>query len=77
MQFHPNPLRIQIFVRAKGVHAKFYAPNTKNGSTVEVVTGKGDIWGERDRNERPKKKRQEALEHGEFLSAIQMAVAGL
>ena len=77
MQFHPNPLRIQIFVRSKGIHAKFYAPNAKNGATAEVIEGKGDIWGETDRRVRPPKKRQEAMEHGEFLSAIQRAVAGL
>ena len=39
--------------------------------------GKADIWGESERRAKKLKKKEEAMEHGEFLSAIQRAVAEL
>ena len=75
--FPPNHLRINVFVKSKNCHCKFYAPNTKNGSVVEVIQGKGDVLGQHDKKERKQKKKDEPMEHGDFLSAISAAVAGL
>ncbi|GMH78144.1 hypothetical protein TL16_g07686 [Triparma laevis f. inornata] len=76
IKFHPNPLRIQVYVKVKNCHFIFYAPNLKNGSVVEVLEGKGDVFGETEKKV-VKKKKEVPLEHVDFLSAISAAVAGL
>jgi hypothetical protein len=75
--FCAAPLKIEVYFRCKGVHCKFSAPGLfRSGSSVEVIKGKGDLFGEKDRL-KVERKEQENLSHGDFLSAIQQAVAGL
>jgi len=76
VDFCVSPLRIELYFKVKNVHCKFVAPGTEGGAVVVGIEGKGDIWGEKDRVKKVKKK-VENLEHGDLLSAIQRAVAEL
>ncbi|GMI09057.1 hypothetical protein TrRE_jg4360 [Triparma retinervis] len=76
VDFCASPLRIEVYFKVKNIHCKFVAPGTEGGQVVVPIERKGDLFGER---ERVKKVKEEVvpLEHGDFLSAIQRAVAGL
>ena len=76
VDFCPSPLRIEVFFKSKNVHCKFVAPGTEGGDVVVEIKKKADLFGTKDR---PKKKEkvEVSMEHGELLSAIQMAVAAL
>jgi hypothetical protein len=76
VDFTASPMRIEVFFKVKNVHCKFVAPGTEGGAVVVPIDNKGDLFGERERVEKVKEVRK-PLEHGDFLSAIQRAVAGL
>ena len=77
VMFCPEPFSVVVYFKHKNIHAKFCAPGVfKGGGSVEVIQGKEDLFGDEARK---RKERVEKVEtsHGDFLSAIQAAVAGL
>jgi hypothetical protein len=76
--FTPAPLRIVVFFKCKNLHCKFMAPGLfQGGSSVEMLSGREDLFGDKEKVKKEKAEKDVYESNDDFLSAIQRAVAGL
>ena len=71
------PFNVTVYIRCKDLHVKVFAPARGGSTTFEDITGKGDLFGEKERVAAVKETKYVPLEMGDRLTAIQKAVAGL